>query len=1004
MVNNVTVFQSIRIGGYFTRLTAFMVCAAITWLSVYPTLVVAQSLTDAEYGVRLGDELSASETLNLLLNDIGNALHAISGMSSDPSYETPGWERIGVLKEKVLEADASIIDSFSAIEEHLLDTDVPRVILDRHAEVVSQYSNQLATYLEAIDELQHAPTSKERTTELSELASKLGGLRAKRAQQELDHNSLPGKRLRATPDRPPKTARIDFALPSGLSGQANLLADTSPNTQDGSSSFSNPDWLATSIEVRFTDAIRARAAELNNDPREILAWVRNNIVWKPNWGSKQSADLTLELGSGNSIDISSLTIALLRAADVPARYVHGTIEVGENAFRNWAGGFASIQAAIEYVANGGIPVAAVLSGGEVTSVRLEHVWVEAGVDYLPSRAVRTGLPDTWIAYDPSFKLYTYTSGIQEDALTGIDTDALALSIVSTGTLNSAEGWVEGFEPLALATAFDQADQALSDTISNTLPSPPNIIDVAGGARTIVEAFPELAAALPYSVVATGTKYSVLPSTLQQSVEFAFGVDPLGDLISPESFPWATLNNQKVTLTFSPATSDDESALTALLPSDPTSATSYPTSLPAYLVNVVPELRVNDEIVMTGSPVPLGTEIDFRFNPTVPNFGTFSNRYAVLAGSFLNIPVISNGVAGSILNSLDSSAATLEAIIQSADDIGAAQLDREDVFGNLFFAASLGYYGQYSALADIAARSQNGHHELAVGLGSFGFEPTVDYLFGVPRTIGSGGAVANFPIVRIVGSDVANLDPEAIRIASRDLNLSVGLLSSALEHYVPEQLFQTLSASPADAISTVKAISKAREDGQRTYHLTQENFGSAFPSINLSSATENEIEQAVLAGNEVIVHTDPISVPGYTGAGYIIFDPDTGDGAFRISGGQNGGVIPFTLAFTAVLLMVIAPFAVLGSSVVLALITAVLSGVGLRSFILAVDAILDSDVSGEDKNARVTTIASLSIVLSVLGIRGTRPGAQIDEIAEFELFRIYAFLLNAWALTFARVSQ
>ncbi|VAW40675.1 hypothetical protein MNBD_GAMMA01-1142, partial [hydrothermal vent metagenome] len=42
--------------------------------------------------------------------------------------------------------------------------------------------------------------------------------------------------------------------------------------------------------------------------------------------------------------------------------------------------------------------------------------------------------------------------------------------------------------------------------------------------------------------------------------------------------------------------------------------------------------------------------------------------------------------------------------------------------------------------------------------------------------------------------------------------------------------------------------------------------------------------------EVITHTDSISVPGWTGAGYIIFDPVTGDGAYKIAGGANGGFL------------------------------------------------------------------------------------------------------------------
>lgn len=36
----------------------------------------------------------------------------------------------------------------------------------------------------------------------------------------------------------------------------------------------------------------------------------------------------------------------------------------------------------------------------------------------------------------------------------------------------------------------------------------------------------------------------------------------------------------------------------------------------------------------------------------------------------------------------------------------------------------------------------------------------------------------------------------------------------------------------------------------------------------------------------------MSVPGWSGAGYIITDPVTGDGAYKISGGGNGGFMKF----------------------------------------------------------------------------------------------------------------
>ena len=80
---------------------------------------------------------------------------------------------------------------------------------------------------------------------------------------------------------------------------------------------------------------------------------------------------------------------------------------------------------------------------------------------------------------------------------------------------------------------------------------------------------------------------------------------------------------------------------------------------------------------------------------------------------------------------------------------------------------------------------------------------------------------------------------------------------------------------------------AVNQGQTIYRLTAENLESNFADLTLPPETASEIRTAVLAGNEVIVHSSIVTVPGWTGAGYAVYNPITGDGAYRISGGQNG---------------------------------------------------------------------------------------------------------------------
>jgi hypothetical protein len=63
----------------------------------------------------------------------------------------------------------------------------------------------------------------------------------------------------------------------------------------------------------------------------------------------------------------------------------------------------------------------------------------------------------------------------------------------------------------------------------------------------------------------------------------------------------------------------------------------------------------------------------------------------------------------------------------------------------------------------------------------------------------------------------------------------------------------------------------------------------------------EMQNALSAGKEVTVHQSPITQSGWTGTGYIITDPVTGAGAYKISGGANGGVMILAILATIVIL-------------------------------------------------------------------------------------------------------
>jgi transglutaminase-like putative cysteine protease len=193
--------------------------------------------------------------------------------------------------------------------------------------------------------------------------------------------------------------------------------------------------LAETIEVKFTPAIQSKAAELGNNPVKIYNWVRNNIEFVPTYGSIQGADMCLQTKQCNDFDTASLLIALLRASGIYARYVYGTIELPIEKVKNWVGGFTDSMEALRLLASAKIPTKGMTVGGEIKYVRIESLWVEAWIDYIPSRGARHKVGDMWIPLDASFKQYNYTQGIDIKSAVPFDAQSFVDQITSTATIN-----------------------------------------------------------------------------------------------------------------------------------------------------------------------------------------------------------------------------------------------------------------------------------------------------------------------------------------------------------------------------------------------------------------------------------------------------------------------------------------------------------------------------------------------------------------------------------------
>lgn len=344
-----------------------------------------------------------------------------------------------------------------------------------------------------------------------------------------------------------------------------------------------------------------------------------------------------------------------------------------------------------------------------------------------------------------------------------------------------------------------------------------------------------------------------------------------------------LAGKRLALSFRPATQADEDTIASYLPEPPEGGeidpSDLPDSLPGYLINLTAEFTVDGAVIETGPTQVMGTELRGELGYYFPNKGWDIRPKSIVAGEYQAVGLDLAGIAPSQLEQLKTDLGTVKAKLENNDPAG---LTRHSLTGNLLQTGVTSYFALNDVQDQLAAQ---GTDVVAYRLPSFGTFSTnlkTDYYFGMPRNVSFPGILMDIDYLYSQVADHDNVQTDAINFMR-----VTGPRTSALEHLVPEEMFST-DESPANGISAVKAIALAQGEGQRVYTLNAGNLEVALIAINADAAVENEIRNAVNAGKEVSIHQNSINYYGWSGHGYIIIDPETGSGAYKISGGADGG--------------------------------------------------------------------------------------------------------------------
>ncbi|PIU80088.1 MAG: transglutaminase, partial [Nitrospirae bacterium CG06_land_8_20_14_3_00_70_43] len=247
------------------------------------------------------------------------------------------------------------------------------------------------------------------------------------------------------------------------------------------------------------------ARGLQHDPTLIYEFVHNTIDYVPYFGALKGAVLTLTEGAGNDFDQAALMVALLRASGFTAQFVYGQQFIpafgaaDQHDLHHWLGVDANGEVLSTVLGSAGIPVDTATNPPRVT-----RVWVKAtiaGIDYL---------------FDPAFKVYQETVGIDVAAAMGYDRTALLTAAGGTAGADS----VENLNDPGLRTALTSLSSTLVDNLRAHHPNA-SMEEVIGGREIVPEYLGALPTTLPFANI-TSQYWDTVPDAYLHKVRIQHG--------------------------------------------------------------------------------------------------------------------------------------------------------------------------------------------------------------------------------------------------------------------------------------------------------------------------------------------------------------------------------------------------------------------------------------------------------------------------------------------------
>nr|NJM03311.1 hypothetical protein [Desulfobacula sp.] len=596
--------------------------------------------------------------------------------------------------------------------------------------------------------------------------------------------------------------------------------------------------------------LKEKAKELGT-PAKIYEYLRNNSEYAPYHGARSNSINSFLSLRGNDVDLSSTLIAMFRSQGIKSRYATGNIRISKVKLANWLG-VINTDLAVAILRDQGIQN---IDNSDPETVVFEHTWVQALISYSNYRGanlasetqcLNEGETCRWVSLDASFKQKIYKEAYRM-LLRNLSFDFKAYYNAQNPSSPDYKAGMENKSPLEI---FEEKALAYLRSQGSGV----TLEDIIDKGEIIADESGLVPASLPYEVTGPVKFYnSVDDHDSEEEIKWTKylrsrillpGCDNNGGILPSVEVTLAELSTKQLTVTT--FLSDEQTVIFGhRLDGKKKGMTLQITGSVTLFCNDIPY------IVDVNRPVDLELEVDVE-----PGQEPVKTRYnnLMIGGYYL---IATGGETSNMSQVRRASQRLLKAnkdwpiVVDTAGAIGESGLAYVDVNGNnrpdsydialldhleaqdaltggLLNVAAMLYYTKLREDSERYSRLKGIISPISAYLGVVSTTHEVEYLDNVPFSVTPGGLLIDLKGIRLNGSWEID-QPETY---SSETFLFLGHIGSSLEH----EIWQIITGY--DAISTVRGIQFAMEQGHKLLDIRKNSQGDTYPASLLDLGFSN----------------------------------------------------------------------------------------------------------------------------------------------------------------------